>query len=249
MLDFFLMRWLRRIAFACLSLLVGLLPVAAACARLSGVPRARAQDQGQALITTPLDGAKISGIVPILGTATHPQFLRYELAFGYSPNPTDTWFTLQDPVNTPVVNAILGRWDTSGISDGVYTLRLRVYWTERLFLEAFARDVRVQNVTPTPPAPQPNTPTPEVAPPTPESGAQATATPVIVLPPTSTPRPTTAVVSANTTSGPSSAAPSWLDKVIIGRAIFTGVTLTGSLFALLGLYLGFKAVLRHRPRR
>ncbi len=236
------MRWLRRIAFACLGLLVGLLPVAAACALLSGVPLAQAQDQGLALITTPLDGATISGIVPILGTATHPQFLRYELAFGYSPNPTDTWFTLQDPVKTPMVNAILGRWDTTGISDGVYTLRLRVYWTERLFLEAFARDVHVQNnATPMPPAPQPDTPTPEVAPPS--------ATPVIVLPPTSTPRPTTAVVSANTTGRPSNTAPSWLDKETIGQAVLTGLTLTGSVFALLGLYLGFKAVLRHRPRR
>ncbi len=227
------MRWLRRIAFACLSLVAGLLPLA--------VPLTQAQDQGLALITTPLDGATISGIVPILGTATHPQFLRYELAFGYSPNPTDTWFTLQDPVKAPVVNAILGRWDTTGISDGVYTLRLRVYWTERLFLEAFARDVHVQNATPMPPAPQPDTPTPKVAPPS--------ATPVIVLPPTSTPRPTTAVVSANTTGRPSNAAPSWLDQEIIGQAVLTGLTLTGSLFALLGLYLGFKAVLRHRPRR
>jgi hypothetical protein len=227
------MRWLRRIAFACLSLLAGLLPVA--------VSLAQAQNQGLAVITTPLDGATVSGIAPILGTATHPQFLRYELAFGYSPNPTDTWFTLQDPVKTPVVNEVLGRWDTTGIADGVYTLRLRVYWTERLFLEAFARDVHVQNATPTSPAPQPATPTPKVAP--------ATATPVIVLPPTSTPRPTTAVVSANTTSRPSSAAPSWLDKQIIGRAVLTGLTLTGSLFVLLGVYLGFKAALRHRPRR
>ena len=227
------MRWLRRVAFACLSLLAALLSAA--------VPLAQAQDQGLAVITTPLDGATISGIAPILGTATHPQFLRYELAFGYSPNPTDTWFTLQDPVKTPVVNAVLGRWDTTGIADGVYTLRLRVYWTERLFLEAFARDVHVQNVTPTPPAPQPNTPTPKVAP--------ATPTPVIVLPPTSTPRPTTAVASANTTSRPSSAAPSWLDDEIIGRAILTGLTLTGGLFALLGLYLGFKAAVRFRPRR
>jgi hypothetical protein len=235
------MRWLRRISFAGLSLLAGLLAVA--------VPLAQAQNQGLAVITTPLDGATVSGIVPILGTATHPQFLRYELAFGYSPNPTDTWFTVQDPVKTPVVNEVLGRWDTTGIADGVYTLRLRVYWTERLFLEAFARTVRVQNATPTPPAPESNTPTPQAAAATPLSGAQAAATPVIVLPPTSTPRPTTAVASANTTGRPSSAAPSWLDKQIIGRALLAGLTLTGSLFALLCLYLGFKAALRYRPRR
>ena len=227
------MRWIRRIFLACLSLIAGLLPVT--------VPLAQAQNQGLAVITTPLDGATVSGTVPVLGTATHPQFLRYELAFAYSPNPTDTWFSLQEPVKTPIVNEVLGRWDTTGITDGVYTLRLRVYWTERLFLEAFARDVRVQNAPPTPAAPAPTTPTP--------SALVATATPVIVLPPTSTPRPTTAVASANTTNRPSATAPSWLDKQIIGRAVLAGLLLTSGLFALLGLYLGFKAVLRYRPRR
>src|SRR5512135_3683588 len=133
------MRWLRRFFLVCLSLLA------------LTVPPAQAQDQGSAVITIPQDGATVSGIVPILGTATHPQFLRYELAFAYSPNPTDTWFTLQEPVKSAVVNDVLGRWDTTGITDGAYTLRLRVYWTERLFLEAFVRDVQVQNATPPPP--------------------------------------------------------------------------------------------------
>jgi hypothetical protein len=223
------MRWLRHIFPVFISLLV------------LAVPLAQAQSQGLAVITTPLDGATVAGVVPILGTATHPQFLRYELAFGYSPNPTDTWFTLQEPVKTPVVNEVLGRWDTTGVTDGVYTLRLRVYWTERLFVEAFARDVRVQNATPTPPpAPQTTLPAPQ---------ATATATPAIRLPPTSTPRPTTVVASANTTSRPSNPAPNWLDKQIIGRALITGLMLTASLFVLLGLYQGIKATLRYRPRR
>ncbi len=223
------MRWLRHFLLACLSLLA------------LGVPLAEAQDQGLAVIAAPQDGATVSGNVPILGTATHPQFLRYELAFGYSPNPTDTWFTIQEPVKFAVVNDVLGRWDTTGITDGVYTLRLRVFWTERLFLEAFVRDVHVQNATPTPPPLPPLTLTP--------SAVAATATPVIVLPPTSTPRPTTAVASANTTGRPASTAPSWLDNQIIGQAGLTGLALTASLFVLLGLYLGFKAALRYRPKR
>ena len=229
MLDFFLMRWLSRFLLACLSLLA------------LAVPLAEAQDQGLAIIAAPAEGATVSGNVPILGTATHPQFLRYELAFSYSPNPTDTWFTIQEPVKSAVVNDVLGRWDTTGITDGAYTLRLRVYWTERLFLEAFVRDVHVQNATPTPPPPLPVTPTP--------SAVAASATPVIVLPPTSTPRPTMVVASANTTGRPGSTAPSWLDLQIIGRAGLTGLALTASLFLLLGLYRGFKAALRYRPKR
>jgi hypothetical protein len=233
------MRWLRPFFLVFIRLIV---PVSLI---MLAVPLAQAQSQGVAMIATPLDGATVAGIVPILGTATHPQFLRYELAFSYSPNPTDTWFTLQDPAKTPVVNEVLGRWDTTGITDGVYTLRLRVYWTERLFMEAFARDVHVQNATPLSGAPAAATP---LAPQSPLPPT-ASATPAIVLPPTSTPRPTAVVAGANTTSRPSSPAPSWLDKQIIGQAFLTGLMVTVSFFVLVSLYLGIKAALRYRPRR
>src|SRR3989304_3628957 len=85
MLDFFPMPRLQRVILV-IVLLCALPP--------AGVS---AQDQGVAVITSPLDGAIVSGVVPISGAATHPQFQRYELAFGYSPDPTDTWFSLQDP--------------------------------------------------------------------------------------------------------------------------------------------------------
>ncbi len=222
------MRVLNRLILVSLCLAVRALPAAA-------------QDQGQAVIVAPLEGATVSGVVAILGTASHPKFVRYELAFGYSPNPTDTWFSVQEPVTTPIANNVLARWDTSGITDGVYALRLRVYWSEHQFIESFARNVRVQNATPAPP---PATPAPSVP-----SAPAPSATPAIVLPPTSTPRPTAAVVSANAGSAPSAAAPSWLDWSTIGRALRDGLTVTAGLFALVGLYGVLKAALRHRPRR
>ena len=194
-------------------------------------------------MTTPLEGATVSGVVLILGTATHPQFQRYDLAFGYSPNPTDTWFSIQDPAQTQVVNDILGRWDTTGIADGTYSLRLRVYWSERAFTEAFVKGMRVQNATPTPPPPAPQAVTP-----TPQARVSS-ATPVIVLPPTSTPRPTTAVVSANTGNRAGGALPSWLDTQTMARAIGDGAILTGIVFVILGLYAGLRAALRYKPKR
>jgi hypothetical protein len=231
MLDFFAMRGLKWMMLAVLGLAVCLIqPV-------------HAQTQGLALITTPLDNAVVSGIVPILGTATHPQLLRYELAFSYNANPTDTWFSIHDPVKTQVVNGILGRWDTTGITDGIYILRLRVYWSDRQFTEAFVRGVRVQNATPTPPpaAPPTLTPAPTVL--------RPSATPAIVLPPTSTPRPTTAAVSANGSRPPSSQPPSWLDTQTIRSALMQGMLLTGFVFAIVGLYAGLRAALRYKPRR
>jgi len=230
MLDFFAMRGLKRIMAAVIGLAVLFIqPV-------------HAQTGGAALITAPMDSATVSGIVTILGTASNPQFLRYELAFSYSPNPTDTWFSIQDPAKTQVVNEVLGRWDTTGITDGVYILRLRVYSSERQFQEAFVRGVRVQNTAPTA---APATPTPPPAP----KAATSTPTPVILLPPTSTPRPTQAVVSANLSSPPAGPPPSWLDADVIRRALIDGAALTGVVFGLLGLYAGLKAVVRYRPGR
>jgi hypothetical protein len=213
--------------------------------------RIQAQDQGVAVITSPLEGAIASGVVPIGGTATHPQFQRYELAFGYSPNPTDTWFSIQEPSTSQVVNDILGRWDTTGIADGNYVLRLRVYWTDRAFLEAFVQNVRIENATPTPiaaeeaietplplPSPEPTTPagTPE-------------ATPIIVLPATSTPRPTAnAAIIIGGDSGAADTIPR-LNSHTLGNAFLEGVRLTLIIFLLLGGYAGLRAALRSRPRR
>jgi hypothetical protein len=211
---------------------------------------ALAQDQGVAVITSPLEGAILSGLVPITGTATHPQFQRYELSFAYSPNPTDTWFPLQPPANTQVVNEIIGRWDTALISDGVYTLRLRVYFSETAYLEAFVPNIRVQNTAPTQPAPvtTPDTPTP----PDVDITLPATSTPIapgIDLPPTATARPTLAAGQAGGSSGPASGGPIRINGALIGAAFLAGVRLTVISFVLLAAYATVRAALRARPRR
>lgn len=215
-----------------------------------GDERPFAQDQGLAVITSPLEGAGAGGIVPISGTATHPQFERYELAFAYSPNPTDTWFLISPRGTAPVVNEVLGRWDTSQISDGLYALRLRVFYADGAFLEALVGNVRVLNATPTPslgnapPGPSPTPPLP------------ATATqPVIILPPTSTPRATTVAALEPNGGGDSSAPPAGGDGGprigggVIAVAFAAGVRLTLIAFLLLAAYVSLKAALRARPRR
>jgi hypothetical protein len=206
------------------------------------VARVHAQDQGVAVITSPLEGATISGLVPIIGTAAHPQFQRYELAFGYSPNPTDTWFSIQDPATTQVVNDVIGRWDTSGITDGVYSLRLRVYWTERSFLEAVVQNVHLQNATPTPPPPEATAP-PPLPTPTPEITTPTATLPLIVLPPTSTPRPTLGPPVAGG-NGSTTGAASRLNTEAVQSAFIEGVRLTLIVFVLLGAYAGLRAALR-----
>jgi hypothetical protein len=235
------MYWLRRAVWLGMILALAFL-------RPGGV---RAQDQGVAVITSPLEGAILSGLVPVTGTATHPEFQRYELSFAYSPNPTDTWFPLQPPAVTQVVNEIIGRWDTTLISDGVYTLRLRVYFSDTAYLEAFVPNIRVQNSAPTqpPPAATPGSPTP----PDVDITLPATPTPTapgIDLPPTATAQPTVVAGQAGGPSGPPATGGAIrINGVLIGTAFLAGVRLTLISFVILGAYAALRAVLRMRPRR
>ncbi len=233
---------LRLRQIASLLLLIGALPP---------VP-VQAQDQGVAAITAPLEGAVVSGLVPVIGTATHPQFQRYELAFGYDPNPTDTWFSLGEPVTSQIVNDVLGGWDTTGLTDGTYSLRLRVYWSDRDFLETLVRRVRVQNATPTmtltPPSPEATgTPAPPPIASTPPTAASGTQ-PVIALPPASTPRPTPGPVGLVGSNG-SPVITTRLNAKMVADAFLNGMRLTVVIFALLGAYAGLRAVVRSRWRR
>jgi hypothetical protein len=127
---------------ALLAIVVGLVLVAQA-------GRARfAQAAGQ--ITSPRDRAAVRGLVPVEGSATDPQFQKYEVHFGPEPNPGDQWAPLEgSPFVVPVVQGRLGLWDTTIIPDGVYSLRLRVVRLDGNYDEYFVRGVLVANRQPT----------------------------------------------------------------------------------------------------
>lgn len=132
---------------------------------------AAAQVPGYAEITRPVPGEALTGLVTIYGTADHPAFVGYDLAFAYADNPTDTWFSLGEPVHISVLDGRLGLWDTTAIADGDYLLRLRVWLEDGTALEAIVRNLRVRNqfpaetATPPPPvtAPPPTMETPPVS--------------------------------------------------------------------------------------
>jgi hypothetical protein len=105
--------------------------------------RALAQAPGYAEIISPGGGETLQGLIPIEGSADHPAFLRYDLAFAYDPNPTDTWFPLGEPISTRARQATLGLWDTSELASGVYQLRLRVFLDGGAILEDTAAGLRV----------------------------------------------------------------------------------------------------------
>lgn len=84
------------------------------------------QVPGYAEIASPAQGQSVAGVVTIRGTADHPAFSAYALSFAFDPNPTGTWFPITEEIAIPVDDGRLAIWDTSGISPGVYQLRLTV---------------------------------------------------------------------------------------------------------------------------
>ncbi len=80
-------------------------------------------------IDSPSAGESVSGIVEIIGTAAVPGMARYRLEFAYDPNPAATWFLIGEGTE-PVRNGLLAVWDTSLISEGVYTLRIAAFLTD-----------------------------------------------------------------------------------------------------------------------
>ena len=110
---------------------------------LSPAAAARAQAPGYAEITSPGAGAVVQGLTSIEGSADHPAFQRYDLAFAYDPNPTDTWFPIGEPVSTRARQAVLGLWDTSEITPGQYQVRLRVFLEGGTVLEDIATGLRL----------------------------------------------------------------------------------------------------------
>ncbi len=222
------------VAFCCLWLF-GALWVAG----IEAAPGYSPQEQGpQAVITSPRDRAEVRGRVSIQGTATHPEFWKYEVAYGPEPNPGDQWILIGAVHETQVVDNVLETWDTTLVPDGNYSLRLRVVRRDGNYQEYFVREITVANArptdTPTPAATPTPTPTPTPLPPTP--------TIVITLPvlPSPTPRPLSTIAPPIRPTPTS--APSFFNINVsnLGGAFCWGAGAAAFLF----LLVGFLALLR-----
>ncbi|MGD9047279.1 MAG: hypothetical protein PVF77_04450 [Anaerolineae bacterium] len=224
----------RTAAIIALGLLLLALPV---------VRVVQAQTTGQ--ITSPRDQATVRGLVPIEGSATHPQFQKYEVHYGPQPNPGDQWTPIGgSPFTVPVVQGRLGLWDTTLIPDGVYSLRLRVVRLDGNYDEYFVRGIQVSNTRPT------ETPTPEAtpteAPPT--NTPEPTSTVVIGVPTVSSPTPRPTATALPTALPADTPEPMNLPFQNVSDAACWGTVATVSLFVGLGLFFVFKGALASLAR-
>lgn len=117
-------------------------------------------------IVSPIPGSIVAGNVQILGSATHPNFLQYQLEFGPDPNPGNLWYPIGGARLSPVLNNLLGIWSTTAgnVPDGTYQLRLRVFLRDGSNPQTVVNNIRVQNQVPTPqPSPTQSIPRPIAA--------------------------------------------------------------------------------------
>jgi len=108
-----------------------------------------AQEGANLAITSPEADQIVQGLVIVSGTVTVLGFSSYELSFAYKDDPTETWFTLQNS-SLPVFEGELGTWDTTTLTDGDYSLRLRVFLLDGSMQETIVTDLRVRNYTAVP---------------------------------------------------------------------------------------------------
>ena len=106
-------------------------------------------------VTSPQTGEILRGWVEIQGRMDTPNFASAELAFTYAATASDSgasWFIIQT-FPQPKADSALAAWDTTSITDGDYTLRLRVTLQDGTFQDALVTDLKVRNDEPLPTVP------------------------------------------------------------------------------------------------
>jgi hypothetical protein len=181
-----------------------------------------AQEGDEIIITSPQAGQVVQGLAVVSGSVTVLGFSSYELAFSYEDDPTETWFTLHTS-SLPVVKGELGTWDTTVLTDGDYSLRLRVFLLDGSFRDVTLAGLRVRNYTAIPTST--NTPT-------------ATAVVQFIVPTAQfiAPEPATATPSRSTPT-PFPPNPAGLEIPSITSALTRGALLAFLLFLGVGILI------------
>ncbi len=186
-------------------------------------PKALPAQTGQPAITSPQAGQVLQGNIPITVNTSVEGFQSAALFFGYSDDPTQTWFLIQTS-QSPLANGVMAQWDTTTITDGNYNLRLEVTDQDSKPFEAIVKGLRVRNYS----AVETDTPAPATLTPTSEVRTTATLTPV---PQTATPLPTN---------------PAELTSSNILDSMGRGALVILAIFALIGLYIWIRNVAQKR---
>ena len=176
----------------------------------------KAQINGPAIVS-PRPGEVLQGSVKVVGSTDLTGFVSAELAFAYADDPTGTWF-LFATLTKPVLQQSLAPLDTTSITDGNYSVRLRVYLKDGTSREIIVTGLRVRNYSPV------ETPTPAPQ-----------ATPLSTSTPTATPFPTPTALPLN---------PAVLVPLDLSASLAVGGLVVLVIFGLIGIYLWVRRKLK-----
>ena len=137
-----------RMREACKAILSATAMVGAILALISVVTPVTAQDAPLARIILPVRGQTLRGNVSIQGSATAPQFTRYQVM--YAPEPDIANWVLINGAAQPVPNGSLAVWNTRPLADGKYAVKLQVFSADGSAVEALVRDITLANQSATP---------------------------------------------------------------------------------------------------
>ena len=211
--------------------LVALCSLAVLIMGLSVVRLEAAPLQQGAVITSPQDRDVVRDLLVIKGTATSPNFWKYEVHYAPEPNPTDQWMLVGDVHEVQVTDGRLEAWDTSLVADGTYSLRLRVVRVDGNYDEYYVRQISVVNAQPT------ETPTATPTPLATRTPLPPTPTVIIAQPPTVTPRPTSTPGPAGATPEPETGTGLNITVEGLGKAFLYGAGGAIGLFLLMGILI------------
>ena len=190
-------------------------------------PRVFQVQTKQPAIISPQPGQVLQGSIPVVVDTSVEGFQSAEIYFGYSNDPTQTWFLIQTS-ETPLANAVLAQWDTTTITDGNYSLRLVVYRQNDKALETLLTGLRVRNYSPV----ETDTPAPATSTPSPEPGQEVKPTPTLTpVAPTATLLPTN---------------PAELTSANIMDSMGRGALVVFGFFVLLGAYIWIRTARRNK---
>lgn len=172
-----------------------------------------------AVIHSPVSGQALQGKVPIEGFSALEGFLSAEISFTYAQEAEGTWFSILRS-KEPVPGGLLAEWDTTTISDGLYTLRMVIHLADGTSQTVLVENLRVRNYTPV-----------ETSTPSPTPGATATRAGPAFTP---TVRPTLTPIPQISTPLPAN--PAEITPEDIRLHLGKGALAAFGMFALAGLY-------------
>ena len=105
-----------------------------------------AQDEVQptVIISQPLPGEAVQGLIQVFGTIQVENLLSYSLEFAYHDENDQSWFSISSG-NDSISEGIIGEWDTSSIPDSNYDLRLTVNTETAEPIVLIVESIRVRN--------------------------------------------------------------------------------------------------------